>query len=302
MNGLSSRLTVVVAALNLGLLGWAQTNPSACETGPTDQTTPAPTAEVSLSTLTAPSGASPPTLAVGAKWLDRLYTAECQGEGFRSSLAVDLESTLGDGSVFGGGKLFVSGYHTRFPTALVEVPDLGLLPLRDTAKLQHLFALSGGVETDATFRNISLLTELGYAPLYTDFTGFSLGPSVPAAPWLDVGVFVQAGYTAALGEGVGAAQSETADASGALLRLKLGGRSGVPLPVTLPSVQAVRLEAEAWSWYDVLDNRLYGLFGGVLRLDITDEVSYNLITFKQGSAPPTFAPGTQFSTGLTIKF
>jgi hypothetical protein len=306
MNGLVLAVLLTVFSMNLGSLSQAQTPPSSCQPEAEAQADEIPKPEVSLSTLSAATEDAAPTFAVGVKWLDELYSIACYGDGFSTRLTVDLESTLGDNHVFGGAMLFLQGYHTRFPTATIEVPDIGPQPLRDTSKLQHMFALSSGVQTDAGLQNISLLVEIGYVPLYAGIESFRLGPSAPDTSWLDAGAFLQAGYTAntSLGSAVTPAQDsgKALDASGALLRLKLGGRSGLQLPVTLPNIQALRLQSEAWVWYDVLENQVHGLLEGALSLDITKDVSYNVFNVTHGSAPPAFVPGTQFGTGLTIRF
>lgn len=282
--------------------------PETCLTGRADNDS----AQVTVgNTLTGVQAFLP---ALTAAWDNTLYDCPDLG-GWTATIRTDVDVALGSGDAFGGLTASLEGSAFRFVSGpLAESDDLVAeeagVAITETIRvgsLGHSFVLSGGVQTDADFQNLSLLVESGYVPIFVNaLPGLTVGTAQGDQSRIIVGAYLQGGYTTTLATAadpsVAQVEETAVDSSGGLLRLKLGGSSNLSLPLAVSDIRGVRLVPEAWLWYDVLHNRLYGLLGGTIALDITGSVSYNLLSFKQGGAPPDFSPSTQFSTGLTIRF
>lgn len=279
-------------ALSTGAVSWAQEGraqrPGVC--GPTNLGEA--TSEISFKN-TIGSDFSP-SFTVEGDSLTPLVNIRCINEDSIARLNLNVGVTAAVGDDLGGGTILLEWSNRRLRSGV---------PFDE--QLVHELVAAGGLTSGTNFQDVGLLVEAGYRPVYLGLDWLKLGEQLKRVSWAEVGAFVQAGYTTPfqaseidpMQEG-----EEAGTSSGALFRLKVGGKGDVRL--SIPSLANLRVHflPEGWAWYDILNNQLYGQIEGTLRLETGTDVYYDIISIKHGASPTEYTPGTQFSTGLTIRF
>ncbi len=222
----------------------------------------------------------------------------------------DISIDTGENDSFNGVIAKLQGTRVHFRETCVDensqIVDSSLcrdgraLFTPDTTGLIHTFPFSGGIEADRRFDNVSVLAEAGYAPLYLHNDSFfdNLGLSNK------IGIFLQAGYRIQVDdtpspETGGAVDESEEEPDDEILRIRSSLEWSFKVPVG--GLGNLYLEPSATGWYDVANNEFYHQVQAKLRVNVTNDISFDL-TFEDGSGAPNFNTGDQFSANLTLTF
>ncbi len=174
----------------------------------------------------------------------------------------------------------------------------------------HNLPISLGVETTRHFDSFAVLGEIGWVP-FVDINepSGSSGENYYLGINPRFGIYLQGGYKFDGGgpAGVGASSDNSSEAEHDYL---LRAKASLDFEMTdIASWDLGPLEVDAGvfgharGWYDIANNDWYHSVGVTLRLQTDDANNrYFDLSVKNGSGEPNFAPGTQFSAGLTVSY
>lgn len=204
-----------------------------------------------------------------------------------------IEIQTGGDDSFNGLVAKLQGH--KVLTKSIDDPRLGSITCAECSF--HVIPFAIGMETDANMENISLLGEIGYFPVGRQNSEGKprFGLSGPR-----IGFFLQAGYKFNNKEGsVGSGgaddeSSEEPDSNLARAKVDIRGKFG-------GKTNFFNLIPNVRGWYDFINSETYYKAEAIVRLNITNDKSFDL-KYEKGSGAPNFNKGEQFTAGLTMTF
>jgi hypothetical protein len=207
----------------------------------------------------------------------------------------DIEVQTGDKDAFDGIVAKVTGNLLFF-----RITKVAGVPVIDT-RFFHALPFSLGLETDRRFDKVNTIGEFGYVPWFQGAVSRPLQT-------LRVGVFLQGGYKAQIGDSLthqspsaGSADQSEEELNGGVLRAKLSARFGPTFRLNSNNELAVGLKGTSDTWYDLLNGEFYYHVQATIRLTVAKDRHFDFF-YEKGSGAPNFNKGDQFGANLTVTF
>ena len=177
------------------------------------------------------------------------------------------------------------------------------IPVLNLNKTFHVLPISGGIETDNTFRNINAIIEMGYIPWYYSATA----KTPKLLKHTKVGLFLQGGYKFELDANNTNYQGGDEDESMETPNDPIFRTKGSfvidtkKLIVHKKTGWGIGLIGETDGWYDFLNSEVYYRIEGKVRFYLSPKKFFDF-KYEKGSGAPNFNQGDQFGLGLTVEF
>lgn len=241
-----------------------------------------------------------------------------------SAITIDISYLRSLDSLFGGTDFFVPGkksflmvapeldLQTGTDDALssIVVKASGLLTTFKTTtspsglitpdfnKTVHVFPISIGVESNASFNDINGIFEVGWEPFYQSY-------SRPSPEWVKrtrFGIYLQGGYkfeSDTTGIGGEVSESEEPEKRG-IFRAHGTGALDTEAFITIRGL-GIGLVGSADGWADIVNSAFYYKLEGRARVYLTPETYFDFVLSK-GSGAPLFNEAAQGGISVGIKF